>query len=379
MLKPLLTTTDPQNYDIYFNEKIETVKNLFFQANLNIPKADLYKSPSEYYRMRAEFAIFHENNGNISFVMFKPNTNPKERIVIEHFPIANQAINKGMDLLHKYLKNYFELKKRLFEAEFLCNQKGDLVIALSYHRQLDENIWKEAALKLRDNCLKEGLNVNFIGRARKQKILADSDTILETIHTSSKNFFLYQVEGNFSQPNIYTCQQMIEFARSLCTQKQDVDLLELYCGSGTFTICLADLFRKTLATEVSRVPTATALLNIKKNNINNTKIVRLSAVEVAEALTGVREFKRLKQENIDITSYNFDTLLIDPPRSGLEFQQARDFTAQFKHVIYVSCGPKSLVEDLSYLCKTHEIKSLAFFDQFPYTEHLETIVELIKK
>ena len=79
MLKPLLTTTDPQNYDIYFNEKIETVKNLFFQANLNIPKADLYKSPSEYYRMRAEFAIFHENNGNISFVMFKPNTNPKER------------------------------------------------------------------------------------------------------------------------------------------------------------------------------------------------------------------------------------------------------------------------------------------------------------
>ena len=119
--------------------------------------------------------------------------------------------------------------------------------------------------------------------------------------------------------------------------------------------------------------------NIEKNQIVNTKIVRLSAVEVAEALTGVREFKRLQQEQIDINSYNCDTLLIDPPRSGLEFQEARDFTAKFDHVIYVSCGPQSLVEDLGYLCKTHEIRALAFFDQFPYTPHLETIVELCRK
>ncbi len=379
MLKPLLTTTDPQNYDLYFNEKITEVKNLFIKAGLDIPPAKLYKSPAEYYRMRAEFAVFHEYDGNISFIMFKPNTDPKERIVVEHFPIASHAINKGMELLRTYVKDNYELKKKLFEAEFLCNQNGDLIISLSYHRPLDANAWKEAALKLKEQCLQEGLNVDFIGRARKQKILANTDTILETIHTQDKDFYLYQVEGNFSQPNIYTCQHMIDFARSLCRNKKDVDLIELYCGSGTFTVCLADLFRQALSTEVSRVPTATALKNIEKNQIVNTKIVRLSAVEVAEALTGVREFKRLQQEQIDINSYNFDTLLIDPPRSGLEFQEARDFTAKFDHVIYVSCGPESLVEDLGYLCKTHEIRALAFFDQFPYTPHLETIVELCRK
>lgn len=379
MLKPLLTTTDPQNYDLYFNEKITEVKNLFIKAGLDIPPAKLYKSPAEYYRMRAEFAVFHEYDGNISFIMFKPNTDPKERIVVEHFPIASHAINKGMELLRTYVKDNYELKKKLFEAEFLCNQNGDLIISLSYHRPLDANAWKEAALKLKEQCLQEGLNVDFIGRARKQKILANTDTILETIHTQDKDFYLYQVEGNFSQPNIYTCQHMIDFARSLCRNKKDVDLIELYCGSGTFTVCLADLFRQALSTEVSRVPTATALKNIEKNQIVNTKIVRLSAVEVAEALTGVREFKRLQQEQIDINSYNFDTLLIDPPRSGLEFQEARDFTAKFDHIIYVSCGPQSLVEDLGYLCKTHEIRALAFFDQFPYTPHLETIVELCRK
>ena len=378
MLKPLLTTTDPQNYDLYFNEKITEVKNLFIKAGLDIPPAKLYKSPAEYYRMRAEFAVFHEYDGNISFIMFKPNTDPKERIVVEHFPIASHAINKGMELLRTYVKDNYELKKKLFEAEFLCNQNGDLIISLSYHRPLDASAWKEAALKLKEQCLQEGLNVDFIGRARKQKILANTDTILETIHTQDKDFYLYQVEGNFSQPNIYTCQHMIDFARSLCRNKKDVDLIELYCGSGTFTVCLADLFRQALSTEVSRVPTATALKNIEKNQIVNTKIVRLSAVEVAEALTGVREFKRLQQEQIDINSYNFDTLLIDPPRSGLEFQEARDFTAKFDHVIYVSCGPQSLVEDLSYLCKTHEIHALAFFD-LPCYAPPETIVELCRK
>ena len=172
---------------------------------------------------------------------------------------------------------------------------------------------------------------------------------------------------------------MIDFARNLCQNRKRVDLLELYCGSGTFTICLADLFSKALATEVSRIPTATAIRNIAKNNISNTKIVRLSAVEVAQALTGVRKFNRLRQEDVNIQNYNFDTLLIDPPRKGLEFQEARDFTAQFDHVIYVSCGPEFLVEDLKYLTKTHKIEKLAFFDQFPYTPHLESIVELCKK
>ncbi len=379
MLKPLLTTTDPQNYDAYFNEKIDMVKNLFIKAGLDIPQEKLFKSPPEFYRMRAEFSVFHENDGSVSFVMFKPKTDPKERIIIKSFPIASKAINMGMDLLRKYLPQYPELKRKLFEAEFLCNQKGELISSLSYHRPLDETLWKEAALDLKEKCKSEGLEVNFVGRARKQTILASTDTVLETIHTKDKDFYLYQVEGNFSQPNIYTCQKMIDFARNLCQNRKRVDLLELYCGSGTFTICLADLFSKALATEVSRIPTATAIRNIAKNNISNTKIVRLSAVEVAQALTGVRKFNRLRQEDVNIQNYNFDTLLIDPPRKGLEFQEARDFTAQFDHVIYVSCGPESLVEDLKYLTKTHKIEKLAFFDQFPYTPHLESIVELCKK
>ncbi|NLK85694.1 MAG: tRNA (uridine(54)-C5)-methyltransferase TrmA [Aeromonadales bacterium] len=380
MLKTLIGTTDPTNYSQYLNEKIETVLNLLKKNNLTLPEPQIFESPAEFYRMRTEFSVyFNDDHTDFNFCMFEPKTKPRKRIELETFPVGSKAINKSMELLKKYLMNYKILNERLFEVDFLSNQAGEIVIALNFHKKIDEDAFKAAATELKENFNKEGLVANFIGRARKQSILVDTDTVLETIHTKDKDFFLYQVEGNFSQPNIYACQHMVQFARDCCKNCKDVDLIELYCGSGTFTVCLADLFRKVMSTEVSRVPTLTALKNIKKNNITNTKIARLSAVEVAQALEGVREFNRLKLADIDVNEYNLNTLLIDPPRSGLEYKEALDFTASFDRVIYISCGPESLAKDLQALTKTHNIEKLAFFDQFPYTNHLESGVLLVRK
>lgn len=380
MLKTLIGTTDPQNYSRYLNEKISNVVNLLKSNNLTLPHYEVFESPSEYYRMRTEFSVyFNTDHTAFELCMFEPGSKPKKRIELKSFPVGSKAINKGMLLLKKYLLKYPELNHKLFEADFLSNQNGELVISLNFHKKIDEVAFKEQAKLLAEDFMSEQQSVNFVGRARKQTVLADTDTILETIHTKDRDFYLYQVEGNFSQPNIYACQHMVQFARDCCSECSNVDLIELYCGSGTFTVCLADLFRKVMSTEVSRVPTLTAIKNLEKNNITNTKIARLSAVEVAQALNGEREFKRLLQAQIDIKEYNLNTLLIDPPRSGLQDKEALDFTAKFDRIIYISCGPASLASDLAYLTKTHNIEKLAFFDQFPYTDHLESGVLLTKK
>ena len=380
MLQTLIGKTDPQNYDQYLKEKISNVVTLFKKNNLTIDNYSVFESPKEYYRMRTEFCVFfNEDRSDFNFCMFEPNTKPKKRIELQSFPVGSKAINKAMQLLKKYLLSYDELKHKLFQIDFLSNQSGEIIIALNYHKAINEIEFKKNINDIKRLFLNEGLKAQFIGRAKKQLILADTDTILETIHTKDRDFYLYQVEGNFSQPNIYACQNMVQFARDCCTDCKNVDLIELYCGSGTFTVCLADLFRKVMSTEVSRVPTNTALKNIEKNNIKNTKIARLSAVEVAQALNNVREFNRLKEADINIHEYNFNTLLIDPPRSGLCDKEALDFTARFDRVIYISCNPETLVSDLTYLTKTHEIKRIAFFDQFPYTNHLESGILLEKK
>ena len=380
MLQTLIGKTDPQNYDQYLKEKISNVVTLFKKNNLTIDNYSVFESPKEYYRMRTEFCVFfNEDRSDFNFCMFEPNTKPKKRIELQSFPVGSKAINKAMQLLKKHLLSYNELKHKLFQIDFLSNQSGEIIIALNYHKAINEIEFKKNINDIKRLFLNEGLKAQFIGRAKKQLILADTDTILETIHTKDRDFYLYQVEGNFSQPNIYACQNMVQFARDCCTDCKNVDLIELYCGSGTFTVCLADLFRKVMSTEVSRVPTNTALKNIEKNNIKNTKIARLSAVEVAQALNNVREFNRLKEADINIHEYNFNTLLIDPPRSGLCDKEALDFTARFDRVIYISCNPETLVSDLTYLTKTHEITRIAFFDQFPNTNHLEIGILLEKK
>ena len=53
--------------------------------------------------------------------------------------------------------------------------------------------------------------------------------------------------------------------------------------------------------------------------------------------------------------------------------------AQFESVIYVSCNPDTLADNLQTLTQTHTVQAAALFDQFPFTPHIESGVLLVKK
>lgn len=154
------------------------------------------------------------------------------------------------------------------------------------------------------------------------------------------------------------------------------DLLELYCGNGNFTLPLAQNFERVIATEISNSSVYAALENSKKNNIDNVTIVRMSSEDFADAMDKVREFRRLK--DIDLDSYQFSTVFVDPPRAGLD-EHTIEIIKAFDTIIYISCNPTTLVNNLQSLGETHTITALAAFDQFPYTDHLEAGVILSKK
>ena len=86
--------------------------------------------------------------------------------------------------------------------------------------------------------------------------------------------------------------------------------------------------------------------------------------------------KRLKK--IDLCTFNLSTVFIDPPRSGLDTSTLKGLN-RFKQIIYVSCGFESLKKDIEYLSETHKIEAAGFFDQFPYTDHIESAVVLKNK
>ncbi len=92
--------------------------------------------------------------------------------------------------------------------------------------------------------------------------------------------------------------------------------------------------------------------NVKRKNLVDRLILNKNRIEgIRHSINEIAKFK-------------------DPIGRVLETWR-RPNNLSIKNVIYISCNPKSLLEDLEHILKTHKIINLAVFDQFPWTEHLE--------
>jgi tRNA/tmRNA/rRNA uracil-C5-methylase (TrmA/RlmC/RlmD family) len=82
------------------------------------------------------------------------------------------------------------------------------------------------------------------------------------------------------------------------------------------------------------------------------------------------DFQRVSQEKLQDSS--FDTLLVNPPRSGL--MKSAELISRQKNLIYVSCSAESAHRDHLILKNHYDLKELIILDQFPWTTHFELIL-----
>jgi tRNA (uracil-5-)-methyltransferase len=320
--------------------------------------------------MRAEFRIWHEGPETYHIMFDKEN---KQQYRVDQLPAASKVINRAMTKMLEAFKGNEVLRKKLFQVDYLSTLSEELLITLIYHKALDAE-WEAEVNKLKTSLSKD-FKVHFIGRSKKQKVILDQDYVIELLDIYKTPYRFMQVENSFTQPNAKVNCNMIEWAMQQIG-RDPRDLLELYCGSGNFSVPLASCFNQVLATEISKTSVAAAQFNITTNNITNLSIVRLSSEEFCEAMDGVREFRRLK--DFDLKSYDFSTVLVDPPRAGLD-DKTIAMIQQFDKIIYISCNPLTLADNLQQLNRTHILKRSALFDQFPFTEHIESGVYLEKR
>ncbi len=330
-------------------------------------KLEIFDSPSSHYRARSEFRIWHDGD-RCDYAMGK--LEEKGAMTIEECPKVIEAIEKRMwKLLEIINASPKVLKQRLFAVEFLATTTDECLLTMLYHRKLDE-IWSIEAKEI--EIL---LECKVMGRSRKQKVILSDEYVTERLEIDGKIFSYLQYESGFTQPNPTVNIKMIEWAITQAKKVGYGDFLESYCGLGNFTLPLSHYFDKVLATEISKRSIHAALQNCAINQINNITFARLSSEEMTQALNGVRAFSRLKE--IDLKSYHFSTVLVDPPRAGLD-QGTIELISKIDHIIYISCNPDTLARDLEILSQTHEVKEAAIYDQFPHTAHIESGVFLVK-
>ncbi|WP_024955799.1 tRNA (uridine(54)-C5)-methyltransferase TrmA [Sulfurospirillum arcachonense] len=353
-------------YELSYDEQIEKKKRFINElfTPLGVNNFEVFTSPDTHYRNRAEFRIWHDDNG-MHYAMNQ--LSEKKVVLIDSCPKVVKKIADIMPKLKELIQEDEVLKSKLFSIEFLSSSTKVLVSML-YHKKIDES-WDIHAKKLENE-----LNISIIGRSRKVKRVISDDFVLDELVVDKKPYMYKIIEGGFSQPNSFLNAKMIEWAT--LHVKSPKDLLELYCGHGNFTIPFSKQFEKVLATEISKSSIKSAKKSCEMNDVINIEFLRMSVEELTSALKKEREFNRLK--DIDLDVYNFSHVFVDPPRAGID-EKSLEFISQFENIIYISCNPVTLKRDLEFLKDKFVIENFAIFDQFPHTDHIESGIVLKKR
>lgn len=353
-------------FKLPYKEQLEAkksrVEELF--SDLYDGEIEIFSSKDSGYRARAEFKIYHTDNS----IYYAMSGFDKSIVKIDSCKIVQESIEKLLNPLLEQIKSSSILRDRLRNIELLSSNQDEILLTLIYHKKL-ETQWEKSAREL-----EKRFGIYVVGRSKKCKIVLSKEFVDDRFDIGGVSYVLSKFEGSFSQPNSQINEKMVNWTLKKSAHFSG-DLLELYCGHGNFTLFLSNNFQKVLATEVSKSALGALDKNIRQNGVKNISCVRLSGEEVIEALEFKREFYRIKQKEISLKDYDFKTIFVDPPRAGAGESVCR-FMQRFENIIYISCNPTTLREDMEILKKSHKIEHLAIFDQFPHTKHIECGVVL---
>ena len=169
---------------------------------------------------------------------------------------------------------------------------------------------------------------------------------------------------SFFQTNSRGAESLYSIVRDFMGNGDNKVVFDLYCGTGTIGQIAAPNAKKVIGLELIEEAVEAAKENAKLNGLDNCEFI---AGDVAETI------KQVKVKP--------DIIILDPPRSGVS-PKALDYVIKFnaKEIIYVSCNPKTMVDNLeTLLVAGYKVEKSKVKDMFPNTPHAETVVRLIKK
>jgi 23S rRNA (uracil1939-C5)-methyltransferase len=176
----------------------------------------------------------------------------------------------------------------------------------------------------------------------------------------------YRISANsFFQINVEMLERIFNFIEPWL--KRPGNVVDLYCGSGTFTLYFARHGWNATGIEENRHAIAEAQANARLNDLGDRASFEAGRVEQMVAIPKVARIIR-----------EADVVFLDPPRKGCdEVVLSAIAAARVRNVWYLSCDAATLARDLKFLVsKGYRLGVVQPFDMFPQTGHVETLVQL---
>lgn len=339
------------NYDNSVQLKKEIIANYF--SELYCEDIQVVKSNNSFnYRNKASFVVI---NSNIGFQ--EEGTN--KLVGLNKCVILDDAINNVLKLFKNWLKEN-QIKYLNHIVVRVLNKH--LLITLVVNK-------KPENLKILVNYLKQNLTNNFglylNYNSSKDKILSNNWEHVFGLKELQDSF-----EGVKFFVHPYSFLQINDDVRNKLYKKvlelvEDEIVIEGYSGVGLLTSIISKKAKKVFGVEINKNATQNANILIKENNILNVQNINGDCKI---------ELPILAKKNPNAT------FIIDPPRSGCDNKVLQAIIdCNIQKVIYISCNPYTLKQNIKFLSDNYKVESLTIFDMFPQTFNCETLAILSKK
>ena len=290
-----------------------------YEKEIDIVKSDIPLN----YRNKISLKI---ENKEIGF--YQENTH--KLIPIKECVLAKSSINE-------VIKN----------SHLLNLENANLTIRSNYNDEilLIINTCEKPNIEL--DKLKE--KIKLVGIVFNEKTIYGNNFFYERLNNK-----LFKVSfDSFFQINLNIASKLFDFI--LDNIRDGSKVLDLYSGVGTLGIVASSKALKVYSVEIIKNAVLNGIFNASLNKRNNIKYI---LGDVSNLVNKINE--------------EFDTLIIDPPRRGLD-KNTIDFILRKKpsKIIYVSCDANTLMRDLKKLEDSYEINDFKIMDMFSFTYHVE--------
>ena len=381
--------TQNLDYSVQLQYKQDQVKDIFERIGLfkNIKIKDIIPSNVTFnYRNKMEFTLsnrrwFVKDYTKFDDLPFALGLHIPKRfdkiLDIEECHIqsdeANQILNETRILLAKEKFEPYDVIKHvgfIKNVAIRSSKRGQEIMinfVTSYEKKycfdtiVHHLINKFDSIKSIVNNVNSGKSGATTGE--KEILLYGKKYIIENLDN-----YQFKISSNsFFQTNSYQAITLYNITKKLLNLNEDQILYDLYCGTGTIGIYLADKCSSVYGFEIVKSAVEDAIENAKINNVKNINFYQCDIKDI--------------QSVIDKKKIPLPTaIVVDPPRAGLHPNALKTISIlKPKNIIYISCNPSTQARDIKELYdNNYKINQIIPIDMFPHTHHIENVTLLDK-
>jgi len=370
-------TYQSMGYEHQLAMKEEQVKRLLAETEQEFIWEGILGSPiTTGYRNKMEFSFGDEyKDGPLALGLHKRNST-YDVIDMQECKIVDADVNQILHVVKDYAKkNGLPFHHKMRHEGYLRHlvvrrsiKTGDLLINLVTTTQAEHDfmslVEELKALKLDGKIvgILHTLNdsLSDVVKADDMKVLYGEAYLYEYLFGMKFKISPF----SFFQTNTLGAEVLYEKAREYVGETKDKLIYDLYSGTGTIAQILAPVAKKVVGVEIIEEAVEAAKENAALNGLTNCEFIAGDVLKVLDSLT----------EKPDI-------IVVDPPREGIHPKALPKIAGYgVKEIVYISCKPTSLVEDIKMFKEYgYEVVKAAAVDQFPGTYHVETVCLLSRK